>query len=637
MAEVNIYFDLETTARGPDYSPEAHFKYNKVVMAGWCIDDYAPHTVHTGTLNNFVDAVLRIAHAGDTPLLIAHNLKFDLKYCIRDYPKVPWQEFTYHCTMTAQYLVSGHKRRFISLEDLCDLYGIPFKKGLDLGALIHSGVDVDDIDKDDLEEYLIEDVRALLKVDQVQSAKNKTEELDLDYILPLARMELNGLPIDLVKTRKLAVQLETSKSKAERKVVDAILSDLQFADGVAIAPRDFKPLAPRTLSYYLTGYPEHGCGGSAKDKPSKQIVFKPGKEPVFDKTAVNTIWKGAKLNPNLGYPMNASVLEAVCSMSDVAANYKLAKDNTKLLNTYIYPFLSEAHDTGGTIHPKLNTCATATGRLSSSKPNGQNIPPIIRNLIVSTQGEMYEIDFSQLEMIGAATLSGDERMLNDILSGMDIHYQTGKDVFAWTSPSDMTKATRRVVKAVNFGLLYGGGPAGIAKNAGVDKKIVSKLIDAFYTRYPDVGIWQDIIMSTVKGNAWVEGTKDGHSYKGSIYQLPKANGGRIFYFQESVSPQWMQRTGGMYSFKPTETKNYPIQGFAGGDIVMKALTILDDVLADTHAVMRMTVHDSIVVDWVAGKENDLHNIMTKVCGIVEKNLGIPVPLKFDIEHDSHWL
>jgi hypothetical protein len=70
---------------------------------------------------------------------------------------------------------------------------------------------------------------------------------------------------------------------------------------------------------------------------------------------------------------------------------------------------------------------------------------------------------------------------------------------------------------------------------------------------------------------------------------------------------------------------------------MKALTILDDVLAETHAVMRMTVHDSIVVDWVEGKENDLNNIMAHICNIVQTNLGIPVPLKFDIEHDTHWL
>ena len=634
--EVEIHFDLETTARGTDNSPEAHFQKNKVVMAGWC--ENGREICTTNSIVSFLNYIRTVHDRGDTPVLIAHNLKFDLKYLLRFGPDIPWERFKYHDTMTAHYRASGHKSKFISLEKLCEKFKIKFKKGLDLGALILAGVDVDDIDKDDLKEYLKGDVHALHQVDFAMQRNNSTRDLDLDYILPLARMELNGLPLDIPKTQELARKLEKEKITREQEVVSVICHHMEWGDGKPVTPGEFKPLAPRTLSYFLTGFPTHGCGGGAKAKPKDQLVFKNGKQPAFDKYTIERIFSGAKLNPNLGYPMNASVLEEICNLSATAKSYKQAKDNNKLLNTYIFPFLAEAAQTDGTVHPKLNTCSTNTGRLSSSSPNGQNIPPIIRHLIKSTLGEMYEIDFAQLEMIGAATLSGDAVMIDDIRGGRDIHYETGRTVMGWHSPSDMTKDTRRTVKAVNFGLLYGGGAAGIAASSGVDKKTVKALIDSFYARYPDVAKWQDLVLEDVKSASWVEGHKDGESFKGSTYTLPLQHGGRVFYFEESASPFWMKaQQGKSYSFKPTETKNYPIQGFAGGDIVMKALTILDDVLAGTSAVMRMTVHDSIVVDWAAGKETDLHNIMGKVCGIVGTTLGIPVPLMFDVEHDIHWL
>ena len=633
--KVEIHFDLETTARGPSNSPEAHFKNNKVVMAGWSVDG---NTVMVGTVDALNHRIMEVYNDGDTPLLIAHNLKFDLKYLLRFGPKIPWEKFEYHCTMTGRYRTSGHEDRFISLEALCAIYKIPFKKGLDLGALIKAGIDVDHIDKIDLEEYLIDDVEALMTVDKKQNTKHGSHNLDLDYILPLARMELNGLPLDRAKTQTLSKELALTKALREDIVENIIINRMEYGDGSPITKGDFKALAPRTLSYFLTGYPEHGCGGSAKDKPAKQIKFKKGKSPALEEYTTAKIFAGVKPNPNLGYPMNASVMDELVKLSATAADYKKAKDANKILNTYCLPFLVQAAGTGGTIHPKLNTCATATGRLSSSNPNGQNIPPQIRNLIKSTEGNIYEIDFAQLEMVGAATLSGDPVMLADITGGRDIHYETGKSVMGWKSPSDMTKTTRRTVKGVNFGLLYGGGAKGIAENTGADEATVKKLIKAFYERYPRVKDWQDEVLFVVKLNAWVAGTKDGESYKASTFMLPHAHGGRKFYFEESLSPHWLKvRDGRSHSFKPTETKNYPIQGFAGGDIVMKALTILDDVLSGTSAVLRMTVHDSIVVDWKEGKKEDLEKIMTSVCKIVESNLGIPVQLSFDVEHDTYWL
>lgn len=631
MEQHDIFFDLETTARGPDNNPEAQYADNKLVMCGFSTKD------RYNSQNNVNELVKEVCNAladEKQPRLIAHNAKFDIKWLLRLAPEVPWHKCAFVCTMTAHYRVSGHRFKFTSLEELAGKYSIPFTKGLDLGGLIKQGIDVDDIDKGDLAKYLAEDVKVVKQIwDHMQHV---AEDYDYDYILPLARMELNGLPLDEKKTRTELKRLASIHDTAVIAVEGDVRSKMVWSDGSPVARGDFKPLAPRTISYYLTGKPEHGLGGK-NDK--KHIVFKPANGPALTAKQIEQVWGKTKVNPNLGYPINAGVTDKLIKLSPtVVGAYKEAKDANKIINTYLVPFLAEACYTGGTIHPKLNTCSTNTGRLSSSSPNGQNIPPSVRNLIASTMGYIYEIDFAQLEMIGAATLSGDEQMRADIRNGRDIHFESGKSVFGWRNPLDMRKDERRTVKGVNFGLLYGGGAAGIALNTGADKKTVKELIQSFYVRYPQVATWQDRVLQEIKDDAWVEGTKDGQSYKGSVYQVPNPYGGRRFYFEESESPLWKQHQDGCkFSFKPTETKNYPIQGFAGGDIVMNALTILDAVLAGTDAKLRMTVHDSIVVDWGKDKRPEVVRIMNKVCELVRIQLNIPVPLVYDIEADEHWL
>ena len=628
-----FFFDLETTAKGPDNSPEAHYIDNHCVVAGWKWKGRND----TGNILDLAHAIQAAARSDPHFTLVAHNLKFDLKYLLRDCGFLDFNKYKYICTMTADYRTSGHHRKFTSLEKLCDMYDVKYKKSLDLGALIKSGVCVSDIDMDDLIEYLEDDVNYLEDVFVEMVGHAGWVDYDYDYILPLAKMELNGLPLNIQKAESEWKRLTHKASVSKAGVEMTACSMLRWDDGATVRASDFKALAPRTISYLLTGYPKHGIGGK-NDK--RKIVFEVGMNPVLTETEIKNIWGKTKPSETLGYPINASVLDSLVPKYALVVDYKDSKDATKLVSTYIEPFLAEAKITGGTVHPKINTCSTNTGRLSSSNPNGQNIPPSMRALFESTMGQMYEIDFAQLEMIGAATLSGDKQMLDDLCKGKDIHFESGRTVFGWKTPADMTKGERRVVKGVNFGLLYGGGAAGISANTGTDKSTVQRLIDSFYQRYPRVQDWQDRVYKDVTSEAWVVDTKDGETYKGATWQAPCVHGERRYYFEESASPKWKQiQDGRKFSFKPTETKNYPIQGFAGGDIVMKALVVLDDILTSGNcdAKLRMTVHDSIVLDWHNDKEPVLFKVMTEVCKIVRDNLGIRAPLKFDIEHDTYWL
>ena len=143
MEKLTIYLDLETTARGPDNSPEAHYMENEVVLCGYLLGDAI-------TVTNSLDPLIRelselMSFASDITL-VAHNLKFDLKYLAREYPDFPSHMLKVYDTMTAEYLISGHSTKFISLEDAATAYGIEFEKSIDLGAYIAQGVDISDID-----------------------------------------------------------------------------------------------------------------------------------------------------------------------------------------------------------------------------------------------------------------------------------------------------------------------------------------------------------------------------------------------------------------------------------------------------------------------------------------------------------
>jgi len=156
MYEITV--DLETTANGgtDGLSPEAHYLNNKVLLCGYKVD--------TGdvkidvTCANLIRRMTTMLDAGSDIRLIGHNLKFDLKYLMRDYPDFLWEKLDYHCTMYTDYRESGHKNKFTSLEDLCTAHGITYKKSLNLGALIKSGIKMEDIPRSDLEPYLIDDV-----------------------------------------------------------------------------------------------------------------------------------------------------------------------------------------------------------------------------------------------------------------------------------------------------------------------------------------------------------------------------------------------------------------------------------------------------------------------------------------------
>lgn len=624
---IDITIDLETTANGPDNSPEAHWPQNRVILWGW-VEPGGP--VRTGKNGGDLKQLLvDCVDDGEQVRIIGHNLKFDLKYMMREWPNLPWPEFQYVCTMHRHYRLTGHKDKFISLEELAAYYNFPFTKGLNLGAIISSGIKMEDIPMSDLIPYLEADVKITRDIAYAQDGEDPMLESAL--ILPLADMELLGLKLDKKKATTLMTKLVTSEAILAHDMELFVATCLRWSNGDPVIAGEVKFNAPRTISYLLTGKPV----ASIMDG-KRTLEWKTGFKPLLRTSEFVKFWPG-KMPTNLGYPMPAEKLQQIQAAYPTyeyitwVLEYRKVQ---KLMNTYVGPFLAKTK-TLPTIHPKMNVNATATGRLSSSDPNGQNLPPVARELFQSTNGLFHEIDFKQLEVVCLAAITEDPQLIADINNGVDIHFKTGQRVMGWKTPADMKDDERTLVKNVNFGLIYGGGAAGLSLQTGQPKKLIKSLMDGFYARYPVVADWQAKFYKEVARNLKPYDIKDGEQRYHSYVTLPISK--RKFHFVESASPKWLRiKTGRKYSFKPTETKNYPVQGFAGGDIVMLALVELHHCLWDEkNTDIRMTVHDSIVVDSDLDV-NDLTAIMDKICRKIEAVFNLPFELQFDIKSGKNW-
>jgi DNA polymerase-1 len=260
------------------------------------------------------------------------------------------------------------------------------------------------------------------------------------------------------------------------------------------------------------------------------------------------------------------------------------------------------------------------------------MPEDARKLCVALpEHEMEELDFSQLEMVGAAAGSKCPDLIYDLTHGVDIHKNTATTVFG----ADQAEAKRKLAKNVNFGVLYGGKAPGLSKQTGVDRDTIQKLIDAFYSRYPAIARWQKQVYEDVLDGMEPLDVRDGEQRYKSDWILP--NSGRKFRFVETEAPMWLRKKiNRKWSFSPNHTANYPIQGFAGGDIVMHALWWLWASIRQSKldVKFRMTVHDSIIIEKLAGL--DLRSHYDDACHQTVVKYGLPVPLGYDVETGITW-
>ena len=270
-------------------------------------------------------------------------------------------------------------------------------------------------------------------------------------------------------------------------------------------------------------------------------------------------------------------------------------------------------------------------------------------------GYIVEADYSQLEVICLAFLSGDKQLRSDILEGIDLHcasaatligksYRTVVEGYLLGDPY-ITKQ-RKIAKGFSFQLQYGSGAQGMADQLGVDVKLAKEFIKNYYARYPGVKVYQDHVIETVKKSRKPSTRRTDSGKPAGVGHYTSLTG-RRYVFHEYDAPEWMQEKGVMTSFSPTQMKNYPTQGFATGDIVPLIAgkvyeTLASRPLHSDYALLINTVHDSLMLDvhpdYLKVTCDILKNIMEDAPRYIKEIWGIDfdLPLPVGISYGPSW-
>mgnify|MGYP003585357137 CR=1 FL=1 len=336
------------------------------------------------------------------------------------------------------------------------------------------------------------------------------------------------------------------------------------------------------------------------------ILFEKLKLPVIKKTKT-------------GYSTDAEVLETLAGKHEIIDKLLTYRMWTKLKSTYLDGIEGLIGVSDRRIHSTFNQTVTATGRLSSSEPNLQNIPirseagRKIRELFVPGAGYRYLVtaDYSQIELRVLAHISGDATMKEAFCQNQDIHSRTAAEVFG--VPMDqVTSEMRSRAKAVNFGIVYGISDYGLSRDIGVSRKEAATYIDSYFARYPGVKAFMDSVVQEAKTTGYVA----------TLF-------GRRRYLPDINSSNYNLR-----SFAERTAMNTPIQGTAA-DVIKKAMIDVYRALAERGLSSRLLlqVHDELVLEV---KENELEEVRTIVKEAMENAAALDVDLVADVKYGVNW-
>lgn len=410
------------------------------------------------------------------------------------------------------------------------------------------------------------------KLQQIPPLDTLYRELEIPLITVLARMEQNGVLID---TAMLAQQ------------------SLELSGQICALEQEAHQTAGKTFNL-----------GSPKQ--IQEILYDQLKLPVLKKTPK-------------GQP---STEESV--LQELAMDYPLPRlilehrGLSKLKSTYVDKLPQQVNEKTGRIHTSYHQAVAATGRLSSSDPNLQNIPirsaegRKIRQAFIAREGcKIVAADYSQIELRIMAHLSGDEGLLKAFSQGEDIHRATAAEVFG-VEPELVTADLRRSAKAINFGLIYGMSSFGLAQQLGLSRQQAQSYIDLYFTRYPGVKRYMDNIRAQAREQGYVE----------TLF-------GRRLYL-----PDIQSRNAAMRQYAERTAINAPMQGTAA-DIIKRAMIATDQWLQRESGgtLMIMQVHDELVFE-VPEALLDQHQ--AKIQDLMSSAAQLSVPLVVETGVGINW-
>ncbi|MEM7465258.1 MAG: DNA polymerase I [Pseudomonadota bacterium] len=508
---------------------------------------------------------------------IGHHLKYDRN--VLSHYDVALNGIT-HDTMLESYILNSAGSRH-DLDTVALKYlghnNIHFEDVAGKGA---KQVTFDYVDLEQATPYAAEDAEVCLRLHEVFQDQFKNTpsvsavytDIEIPLVNVLSRIECHGVLIDADMLLEQSRELENRLSKIESEAHE-------------LAGEVFNIGSPKQLQAIL-----------------------------FDKQGLPVISKTPKGQP--------STAESV--LQELALNYPLPKlileyrSLSKLKSTYADKLPLEISARTNRIHTSYHQAVAATGRLSSSDPNLQNIPirteegRKIRQAFIAPPGKsLIAADYSQIELRIMAHLSRDERLLSAFNEGIDVHSATAAEIMG-VDIEEVSKEDRRAAKAVNFGLIYGMSAFGLARQLGIDRGAAQQYVDKYFERYPGVRQFMDDIRENAREQGFVE------TVFGRRLYLPDINA------RNAQRRQYAERTA----------INAPMQGTAA-DIIKRAMLAVDDwIMTDSpSAALIMQVHDELVLE---ADDDEIAAVSGQVAALMTEAADLSVPLIVDVGVGKNW-
>ncbi len=507
---------------------------------------------------------------------IGQNIKYDAEVLARYGINLEGLSFD---TMIASYLIDPTLRQH-NLDYLAQHY-LGYKMISYDEVTGHNGdISFASVDVDRAKEYSCEDaeITLLLKTileDKLKETDNYAlfQDLEMKLIPVIMEMEMTGIKIDVDFFKKMSKKFADELSGIESRIFD-------------LTGEKFNINSPQQLGY---------------------ILFEKLKLPVKKKTKKRS-----------GYSTDVEVLTELAGIHEIPSLLLRFRTISKLKSTYLDALVSLVNPATGRVHTSYNQTVTATGRLSSSNPNLQNIPirtdegrEIRKGFIADSDHLLLSADYSQIELRVFAHYSEDPVLLEAFESGEDIHTRTAAEVFD-LDPKMVTPEMRRMAKTINFGIIYGMGPIKLAKELGISKKVAQAYLDNYYERYKGVKDFKEKIVSQAVQNGYVATLLKRRRY------LPNIN----------------SENGNLRGEAERAAINTPIQGTAA-DLIKMAMINIANRLKREHLETKMLlqVHDELVFEVPKGELPVTSKIIKdEMEGVYRLN----IPLKVDINWGTNW-
>ncbi|MBL7155534.1 MAG: DNA polymerase I [Candidatus Omnitrophica bacterium] len=564
-------FDFETTHHDP-------MRADAVGLSFCCREGhayYVPLNALKDLSKDYVINELRHVFEDSGIKKSGQNIKYDLLILKNMGVALKGIEFD---TMVASYLLNPSKSKH-NLNDISLEY-LGRSKG-SIEELIGKGkkaITMDKVDVGKVSSYCCEDSDIVLSLKDILEKKikeKKLEDLYFNVEIPLidvlADMESCGISVDFGYLSTLSREMEKEIKACEKNIY-------------SLAGEKFNINSPKQLQV---------------------ILFEKLKMPIIKKTKT-------------GASTDGEVLKTLSEKEELPKEILRYREFAKLKSTYVDNLPGLVNPRTGRIHTSFNQTVTATGRLSSSNPNLQNIPvktdigrKIRRAFIAGRKSHLIlSADYSQVELRILAHLSRDKALISAFTEDRDIHSFTASLIYG-LEEKDITENMRQAAKTVNFGIVYGMSAYGLSRDLGIDVQESAKFIDAYFERYPHVKDYLEGKIEEAKKNGFVT------TILGRRRYIPEINSTNT-----AVS-----------NFAKRVAVNTPIQGSAA-DLIKMAMINIHKELSKFDAKMILQVHDELVFE-VDKKE--LKKVASVVKNGMENIMKLRVPVKVDLETGKNWL